>query len=120
WRRSTTSNSGVSGMPAEAETNGIAPPDRRREADPWYVRYALVGLTLRIVGLLVVVPLVSVFAQATAKGLGVYWNNLVANPETRHAVFLTLMVAPVAVALNVVFGVAAAWAIARFRFYGPS
>lgn len=94
-----------------------APPPRRR-ADPWYVRCLLVGLTLGIVGVLIVVPLASVFAQATAKGLGVYWSNLVANPDTRHAVFLTLVVAPVAVALNVVGGIAAAWAIARFRFPG--
>jgi sulfate transport system permease protein len=48
----------------------------------------------------------------------VYWDNLVANANTRHAVFLTMVVAPVAVAMNVVFGVAAAWAIARFRFRG--
>jgi sulfate transport system permease protein len=85
---------------------------KQRAKDPWIVRWGLVGLTLGIVGILIVVPLVSVFAQATAKGLGVYWTNLAASPETRHAVFLSLIVAPVAVALNVVFGVAAAWAIA--------
>ncbi|QJX00353.1 sulfate ABC transporter permease subunit CysW [Frigoriglobus tundricola] len=90
----------------------------RRAADPWYVRWALVGATLAIVGILIVIPLVSVFAQATAKGLGVYWDSLAANPDTRHAVFLTLVVAPVAVAMNVVGGIAAAWAIARFRFPG--
>jgi len=95
-----------------------AEPPRRAEQDPAYVRYTLVGLTLGIVGLLVVIPLVSVFVQATARGLGVYWNNLVADADTRHAIFLTLVVAPVAVALNVVFGVAAAWALARFRFPG--
>lgn len=103
---------------AAAGPVGTPPPPPRPSTDPWYVRWTLIGLTLGIVGLLIVVPLASVFAQATAKGLGVYWDNLVANPETRHAVFLTLMVAPVAVALNVVFGVAAAWAIARFRFRG--
>jgi sulfate transport system permease protein len=96
----------------------VQPGRPRRQSDPWYVRYLLVGLTLGIVGLLIVVPLVSVFVQATAKGLGVYWTNLVANADTRHAVFLTLVVAPVAVALNVIGGVAAAWAIARFRFPG--
>jgi sulfate transport system permease protein len=90
----------------------------RRNSDPWFVRWILVGLTLGIVGLLIVVPLVSVFTQATANGFGVYWTNLATSPETRHAVFLSLMVAPVAVAMNVVFGVAAAWAIARFRFPG--
>jgi len=101
-----------------AEPVPARPP--RPHRDPWYVRWLLVGLTFGIVGVLIVVPLVSVFAQATAKGLGTYWSNLVSNPDTRHAVFLTLMVAPVAVALNVVGGIAAAWAIARFRFPGRS
>jgi sulfate transport system permease protein len=48
----------------------------------------------------------------------VYWRNLATSPETRHAILLTLTVAPAAVALNLVFGVAAAWAVARFRFPG--
>src|SRR4051794_19237815 len=79
------------------------PPPPRAASDPWYVRWALTGLTLGIVGVLVVVPLVNVFSQALAKGLGAYWGFLVDDPDTRHAVFLTLVVAPVAVALNVVF-----------------
>lgn len=91
---------------------------RHRAEDPWFIRWGMVGLTLGIVGILIIVPLVSVFAQATAKGLGVYWTSLAASPDTRHAIFLSLIVAPVAVAMNVVFGVAAAWAIARFRFRG--
>jgi sulfate transport system permease protein len=78
----------------------------------------MVGLTLAIVGVLVVVPLASVFYHALGKGIGAYFTNLFGNPDTRHAVFLTLTVAPVAVALNLVFGVAAAWTIARFRFPG--
>jgi sulfate transport system permease protein len=76
---------------------------------------------LTAVGLLivlVVMPVANVFAQALAGGLGVYWDNLAASPETRHAIFLTLTVAPLAVALNLFFGVAAAWTIARFRFPG--
>jgi sulfate transport system permease protein len=71
-----------------------------------------------VVGLLVVVPVVHVFAQALARGPAVYWESLVGDPDTRHAILLTLAVAPVAVALNLVFGVAAAWAVARFRFPG--
>ena len=90
----------------------------RPRADPWYVKWTLVGLTLGIVGLLVVVPLASVFWQALGGGLGAYWHNLTGDPDTRHAVFLTLVVAPVAVALNTLFGVAAAYTLARFRFPG--
>jgi sulfate transport system permease protein len=89
-----------------------------RAGDPWWIRWGLIGLTLAIVGILIVVPLASVFIQATAKGVGVYWTNIADSPETRHSIFLSLIVGPVAVAMNVVFGVAAAWAIARFRFPG--
>ncbi|QEL15312.1 sulfate ABC transporter permease subunit CysW [Limnoglobus roseus] len=102
---------------APATVEHLPPPPKPR-SDPWYVRYALIGLTLLIVGGLVVVPLASVFVQAFSKGVGAYWDNLFNNADTRHAVFLTLIVAPVAVALNTVFGVAAAYTIARFRFPG--
>ncbi len=101
--------------PAPVQTT---PPPMRPRQDPWYVRYMLIGLTLLIVGGLVLVPLASVFVQAFSKGVGAYWNNLFNNADTRHAVFLTLVVAPVAVALNTVFGIAAAYTIARFRFPG--
>ena len=106
--------------PPDGVTNqgAHAPRSPGRGTDPWYVRYLLVGLTLLIVGGLVGLPLVAVFHHALANGLGPYWHNLTADPDTRHAIFLTLMVAPVAVGLNVVFGVAAAWVIARFQFPG--
>jgi sulfate transport system permease protein len=97
-----------------------APRSQHRTADPWFVRYALVGMTLAIVGVLIGVPLAAVFTFAFANGLGAYWDNLVNNADTRHAIFLTMVVAPVAVALNVIFGIAAAWVIARFRFPGRS
>ncbi|MFO0881060.1 MAG: sulfate ABC transporter permease subunit CysW [Gemmataceae bacterium] len=93
-------------------------PRPRAAQDPWWVRWLLISTTLAVVGLLVGVPLVHVFYQALSEGLAVYWKNLVADRDTQHSIFLTLMVAPVAVALNVVFGVAAAWAVARFRFPG--
>lgn len=102
-----------------AAANPYAPPRLRgRATDPWYVRYTLIGATVLIVGVLVGVPLFAVFYHALAKGLGAYWNNLVNDSDTRHAIFLTMVVAPVAVGMNVVFGVAAAWVIARFRFPG--
>lgn len=86
--------------------------------DPWYVRWLLIGTTVSVVGLLIAVPLIHVFYQALAEGVGVYWKNVVNDRETLHSIFLTLVVAPLAVALNVVFGVSAAWAVARFRFPG--
>ena len=85
--------------------------------DPAWVRWSLTALALFALTVLVIVPVVSVFAEALARGPGEYWANLW-NSETGAAVRLTLVVAPAAVALNTVFGVAAAWAIARFRFPG--
>jgi len=91
---------------------------RKAHADHWLVRWTLTFLALATLSLLVIVPVVNVFYQALAPGVATYLRNLVLDPDTRHAIFLTLMVAPVAVALNVVFGLAAAWVIARFRFPG--
>lgn len=102
------------------ERQRMACPSGQRQArqDPRWVRGLLTGTALAVVGLLVVVPVVSVFYQALRGGLAAYWYNLVADPDTRHAIWLTLMVAPVAVAGNLVFGVAAGWGIARFQFPG--
>jgi len=86
--------------------------------DPWIVRWSLTLFALGVITVLVIVPVVHVFAQALADGLGVYWDQLLASRETRHAILLTLIVAPIAVIFNTIFGVAAAWAIARFRFPG--
>ncbi len=90
----------------------------RKRSDPLIVRVALVGATLLIVGGLVALPLVAVFYRAFENGVAAYWNYLINDPDTRHSIFLTLVVAPVAVALNTIFGIAAAWGIARFRFPG--
>jgi sulfate/thiosulfate transport system permease protein len=82
------------------------------------VRRLLIGTAVAIMVFLVVIPLVVVFVQAFSAGLTAYWNNLVHDPDTLHSIKLTLMVAPVAVVLNLIFGLAGAWAIARFRFPG--
>jgi sulfate transport system permease protein len=86
--------------------------------DPALLRRALIAIAVGYLALLVVVPLANVFAQALASGLAAYVRALLRDPDTRHAIVLTLTVAPAAVAANVTFGVAAAWAIARFRFRG--
>src|SRR4051812_31320191 len=97
-----------------------SPPDisLRAHEDPPLVRAVLIGIAVTIIGLLVVAPLVNVFVEAFAGGWRVYWKNLTGDPDTLSAIKLTLTVAPIAVVLNVVFGVAAAWAIARFKFRG--
>lgn len=102
------------------ETALAAPTPRARGAqeDHPLVRWALTLAAVVVIGVLVIVPVAHVFAQALAKGVQVYWENLAGDANTRHAILLTLTVAPVAVVANLVFGVAAAWAIARFRFPG--
>lgn len=92
-------------------------PTRLGQQDHWLIRWGLTLLALAVITVLVIVPVVHVFAQALADGPGVYWN-LFSSRETRSAIVLTLTVAPLAVLFNTVFGVAAAWAIARFRFPG--
>jgi sulfate/thiosulfate transport system permease protein len=91
---------------------------RRAHEDPLWVQWTLILTALFIMTALVLVPLVNVFVEAFAAGLGTYWENLVGDPDTRHSILLTLMVAPTAVVLNLIFGLAAAWAIARFKFPG--
>lgn len=86
--------------------------------DPPAVRWTLTILAILTITWLVVIPVVSVFWQAFGNGLAAYWKSLTSDPETRHSIWMTMTVAPVAVALNVVFGIAAAWAITKFRFPG--
>ena len=83
------------------------------------VRWSLTAAALAFLGAFLVLPLVSVFAEALAKGVAAYGRALV-TPEALAAIRLTLVAAGIAVPLNLVFGVAAAWAIARFTFPGRS
>jgi len=98
--------------------NAGTKPGRTPENDPLWVRVALTTFALLVLTVLVIVPVANVFYEALAEGLGTYWRNLTADPDTRHSILLTLTVAPLAVLSNLVFGVAAAWAITRFRFPG--
>jgi sulfate/thiosulfate transport system permease protein len=81
------------------------------------VRWLLTGTALLFLGLVLVIPLVLVFAQALAKGLPTYWAAITES-DALSAARLTLLVAAIAVPANLLFGVAAAWAIAKFEFPG--
>jgi sulfate transport system permease protein len=88
-------------------------------ADPLWVRVGLIGLALTFLGLFVLLPMLVVFAEALARGLGPYWHAL-SEPDAVAAIRLTLLVAAVAVPVNLVFGVTAAWCVTKFEFRGKS
>ena len=91
----------------------------RATREPAGVRLTLIATALAFLGLFLVVPLVSVFAQALEKGWAAYLDAL-REPMALSALKLTLLTAAIAVPLNLVFGVAAAWAIAKFDFPGKN
>ena len=91
----------------------------RHRAEPRALRRGLTAAALAFLGLFLVVPLVAVFQEALSKGLHFYFTSL-ADPDARAALVLTLTVAIIAVPANVVFGLAASWAIAKFEFRGKA
>ena len=90
-----------------------------RMSEPPFVRRLLIGISLAFMALFLVVPLASVFAEALKQGFGFYFQTL-RDPMTVSAIKLTLIVAGISVPLNCIFGVAAAWAIAKFDFRGKN
>ncbi len=82
-------------------------------------RFVLIAVALAFLGVMLIAPLLVVFVEAFGRGLGVYFQAL-ALPDTMHALQLTLIVAAIAVPANLVFGVAAAWLIAKYDFKGKS
>ncbi|HMW48744.1 MAG TPA: sulfate ABC transporter permease subunit CysW [Cellvibrionaceae bacterium] len=83
---------------------------------PW-IRYSLIAVALSFLAFFLIVPLMVVFTEAFSKGAGVYFAAIT-EPAAAHAIKLTLIAAGIAVPLNVVFGLAASWAIAKFQFRG--
>ena len=92
---------------------------RRGIEEPEFIRRIFIGIAVGFVGVFLLLPLANVFAQAFAKGWGAYLQSL-QQPDTRSAVLLTLLVSTICVPLNLVFGVIAAWAVAKFQFRGKA
>lgn len=88
-----------------------------RIGDAPVVRRILIGSALALTGLFLVLPLVAIFAQAFARGVDIYWQNL-SDQYTLAAIGLTLMVSALTVPINLVFGVFLAWLVTRFEFPG--
>lgn len=87
--------------------------------EPAHVRWLLTGLALSFLTLFLFIPLAAVFTEALRRGLGLYLEAIT-DPYALAAIRLTLLTAAIAVPLNLLFGVAAAWAIARFEFPGKN
>ncbi len=90
-----------------------------RSREPRAVRLLLIGLALAAFVLFLLVPLVAVFVEAFRDGARA-WLAAVTEPDARHALKLTLLVAAIAVPVNAFFGLAAGWALGKFRFPGRS
>src|SRR6202049_5300229 len=88
-------------------------------SEPRLVRGVIIAIAVIFLTVFVVLPLVVVFAQAFSKGVRAYFAAL-SDPEALSAIRLTLMVAVISVGLNLVFGLVAAWAIAKFDFRGKT
>ncbi len=101
--------------PAIARHRPVLPARRESALVRWLLTAAALGFLLLFLGL----PLIAIFGQALQSGLRAYGGALV-DPDARAAMRLTLLTAALVVPLNVVFGVAAAWAIAKFEFRGKS
>ncbi|SCX37621.1 sulfate ABC transporter permease subunit CysW [Nitrosospira sp. Nsp1] len=97
------------------------PAGKRRVVtdEPGWVRWILIGLALAFLALFLFIPLILVFYEALKKGVDVY-VAAITEPDAVAAIKLTLTAAAIAVPLNLIFGIAAAWAIAKFEFRGKS
>ncbi len=91
----------------------------RPTTEPAAVRWILIGCAVLFVGLFLFIPLVAVFVQAFSKGAAYYFHTL-ASPNSLNAIKLTCIAAGISVPLNCIFGLAAAWAIAKFDFFGKN
>jgi sulfate transport system permease protein len=110
----------VAGAPAGAVPAGVAPrPLQAATTEPRWVQRLLIGVALAFMTLFLFVPLATVFIEALRKGVGVYLAAIT-EPDALSAIQLTLLAAGISLPLNLVFGVAAAWAITKFDFRGKN
>src|SRR2546427_12346787 len=92
---------------------------QRGTEEPPFIKWTLITVAVAFSLVFLLLPLLNVFGQAFAKGWEFYWSSLT-EPDSWAAIRLTLIVAGISVPLNVLFGLAAAWAIAKFKFRGKS
>ncbi len=100
-------------------TDPLPPQQKRRSRfhEPWPIRFGMTGLALLFLFFFLGLPLAVVFTRALEAGWATYWQAI-SDSDTRSAIWLTLLAAAIAVPCNVVFGVTASWAIAKYEFHG--
>ena len=100
-------------------TDPLPPQQKRRSRfhEPWPIRCGMTGLALLFLFFFLGLPLAVVFTRALEAGWATYWQAI-SDSDTRSAIWLTLLAAAIAVPCNVIFGVTASWAIAKYEFRG--
>jgi sulfate transport system permease protein len=106
-------------MAGTPTTRGFGAKERAATRDPLWLKTLLIAVSISFLGLFLVLPLVVVFGEALRSGIGAYLKSF-RDPAAWEAIKLTLITTAIAVPTNLVFGVAAAWAIAKFEFKGKS
>jgi sulfate transport system permease protein len=100
-------------------TRGSLKKSQRGTEESPFIKWTLILIALAFCSIFLLLPLINVFAQALAKGWNFYVQSLI-HPDSWAAIRLTLIVTAITVPLNVLFGLGASWAIAKFRFPGKS
>ncbi len=96
-------------------------PARRgfsRSREPAWLKWLLIGIVYLIVVVLIIVPLLQVFSIALSSGWNAFVQKALVDPDSLHAMWMTFVVSSISVTINIFFGVALAWAVARFQFPG--
>ena len=109
----------MAGIVSRTNKSQSAFQTRSATRDPLWMRATILTLGLGFFAIFLLLPLIVVFAEAFRKGFETYWAALI-DPDAQSAIRLTLIAAAIAVPMNLVFGVAAAWAIAKYRFPGKA
>ena len=107
----------AAGLPRKLR--GSTLKSQRGSEEKPFAKWILISIAMGFVGIFLLLPLLNVFYQAFSKGLELYKSAML-EPDTLHAIRLTLTVAAIAVPLNLIFGVAASWAVAKFDFPGKT
>jgi len=106
-------------MDVISRVNRSGPTSLSEATEPVWIRGVLIVLALGFLLLFIFLPLAAIFTEALRRGVGAYFASF-KDPDALSAIKLTLLTAAIAVPLNLVFGVAAAWTIAKFDFFGKS